>query len=193
MVGLQSTVQGTMGIYDRGLLRLKRVVHSVVDYRAIKPSKRVLCSLSSKNGGCGTLSSPDEQGRDVRPATVPTTRSVNQRKDKQSKNVHDAGMTYPYVITADSGLGKIPGTKRGGEKGLMAILFTCKVCETRAAKTFTKMAYESGVVLVKCPGCGNHHLIADRLGWFQDGSWDVTSIARKAGDEGCRVITNDNM
>ncbi len=183
-----------MGIYDHGLLRLNRVVHSMVGYSATKLSKRVLCSLSRRNGGGGTFSSPNEQGQDVSPlATTTTAGTRNQRKDKQSKNIDDAGITSSYAIAADSGLGKIPGTKRGGEKGLMAILFTCKVCETRAAKTFTKMAYESGVVLVKCPGCGNHHLIADRLGWFQDGSWDVTSIARKADEEGCRVITNNNM
>ncbi len=178
-------------IHGHGLLRTIRILHPMAGYSTTKLSKRVLCSLSRRSGG-EKFSSPDEQPQDVSPSAPTTLGTRNQREGKQLKDI--GGMTSSYTMAANSGLlDKIPGTKRGGEKGLMAILFTCKVCETRSAKTFTKMAYESGVVLVKCPGCGNHHLIADRLGWFQDGSWDVTSIARKAGEEGCRVITNNNM
>jgi len=75
---------------------------------------------------------------------------------------------------------KIPGAKHGGAK--LAIMYTCTVCDTRSAKVFTKQAYEKGVVIVRCPGCDNQHLIADRLGWFEDESWDVERLMKERGE-----------
>ncbi|XP_074298488.1 uncharacterized protein LOC141629371 [Silene latifolia] len=48
----------------------------------------------------------------------------------------------------------------------LAMVFTCKVCETRSVKTCCRESYENGVVVVRCGGCNNLHLMADRLGWF---------------------------
>ncbi|KAL5801755.1 hypothetical protein ACOSQ3_033387 [Xanthoceras sorbifolium] len=48
----------------------------------------------------------------------------------------------------------------------LAMIFTCKVCETRSVKTASRESYEKGVVVARCGGCNNLHLIADRLGWF---------------------------
>ncbi|KAF0935438.1 hypothetical protein E2562_032688 [Oryza meyeriana var. granulata] len=48
----------------------------------------------------------------------------------------------------------------------LAMIFTCKVCETRSMKMASKESYQKGVVVARCGGCNNLHLIADRLGWF---------------------------
>eukprot|EP00850_Spirogloea_muscicola_P010683 SM000063S20073 [mRNA] locus=s63:677237:698179:- [translate_table: standard] len=65
----------------------------------------------------------------------------------------------------------------------LALVYTCKACGTRSAKAVSRQAYDRGVVLVRCPGCGSVHLIADRLGWFGEPGSVETFLA---GDERVR-------
>lgn len=90
---------------------------------------------------------------------------------------------------------QIPGAQAGGKK--LAIVYTCTVCNTRSIKQFSEHSYQNGVVLVRCPGCQNLHLIADRLGMFEDkgvdgSGWDVEAALAKLG-ENVNVVTNDNV
>lgn len=61
-----------------------------------------------------------------------------------------------------SQLGKIESEK-------MQLVFTCNVCQERSTRIISKQAYTKGVVIIRCYGCENNHLIADNLGWFFDG------------------------
>ena len=62
------------------------------------------------------------------------------------------------------------------------MFFTCKVCNTRSGKTFSKHSYHSGVVLIRCDGCHKLHLVADHLGWFRDKGVTIEDIMREKGE-----------
>jgi protein import protein ZIM17 len=90
-------------------------------------------------------------------------------------------------------LANIPGAEKGGRK--LAIVYTCKVCNTRSAQKFTQQAYDHGVVMCRCPGCDNYHLIADRLGYFEDssaGGWDIEAFLKEKG-ESITTVTHDTV
>ena len=92
------------------------------------------------------------------------------------------------TASSDDGNG-LPGTEHGGRR--LAIVFTCTVCDTRSAKKFSEQAYREGVVVVRCPGCGNDHLIADNLGFFED-DWTLEDVLRARGDS-VETLDDDNL
>jgi len=67
-------------------------------------------------------------------------------------------------------------------KPMKYIEFTCTVCQTRVAKTFSKHSYEKGTVIIRCDGCRNLHLIADNLGFTGFAERNVEDIAANRGE-----------
>ena len=54
----------------------------------------------------------------------------------------------------------------------------------------SKQAYTQGVVIIKCDGCKNLHLMADHLGWFdttQKSQGTIEDIMRAKGESVTRL------
>ncbi|KAI9219123.1 DNL zinc finger-domain-containing protein [Blastocladiella britannica] len=71
----------------------------------------------------------------------------------------------------------------GNAERSLLVAFTCKVCSTRVSKTVTRNSYENGVVLIRCDGCQNVHLIADNKGWFLEGRNAEEILQKQNPDE----------
>jgi len=71
-------------------------------------------------------------------------------------------------------------------------MFTCKKCESRTTRMFTKNSYHNGVVLIRCESCEGVHLIADNLGWFDDGVTNIEHFLKMKG-ENLKKLTVDGL
>ena len=53
---------------------------------------------------------------------------------------------------------------------------------SRTGISFSKVAYENGVVIARCSNCEVQHLISDQLGWFGDKA-NIEDILREKGQD----------
>jgi protein import protein ZIM17 len=121
---------------------------------------------------------------------LPGQNNVRFLATESKSNKEELGFSSPTSATLN--LDNIPGVQTEGDKLILA--FTCKVCNKRSGKKISKRSYEHGVVVVRCDGCNNLHLIADRMGVFEDSSWDIMSYLQKQNNsDNVDVSTYDNV
>jgi len=108
----------------------------------------------------------------------------NNQSDRDDVNVKfQNGESIEINKDSDSvNLSQIQGT-RSSASGYMVASFTCKKCETKNTKKFSKQTYQEGIVLIQCDGCKGLHLIADNLGWFEDENTNIEQILKSKGVE----------
>lgn len=78
----------------------------------------------------------------------------------------------------------------GAEK--LGISFTCDAqnCGERVTKSVRRRSYETGTVLIQCPRCKKHHIIADNQGLYTEmtgGRKNIEEIAKATGTSFTRV------
>lgn len=163
---------------------------------AVSITKCFPCSPSSTtrslqklihHGSVKTCTPFHRQQRLTRCLTTTTTRQPLNTEDSSKDETDDSS---PHTEASDSEPSRFPGSQAGHGRKL-ALVYTCAVCNTRSVKQFTAHAYENGVVLVRCPGCQNLHLIADRMGYFDDQPFDLETV-RKIQGENANIKTAVN-
>lgn len=63
------------------------------------------------------------------------------------------------------------------------ITFTCRPCGNRSSHRISHQGYHKGTVLIRCPGCKNHHVISDHMKIFMDSATSLDQILAKHNEK----------
>ncbi|CAA6665186.1 unnamed protein product [Spirodela intermedia] len=153
-------------------------------FAAAAPSLRMLRARLSYRGAQSLeqVSAEPDGGLSWLFRMLTATRGIQTNAESSSVGEEDPAKPKPQFSSSNSAEMSLQPYPDGGEPTGMkysaisslktssrhdfAMIFTCKVCETRSVKTACRESYEKGIVVARCEGCNNLHLIADRLGWF---------------------------
>ncbi|KAG5684111.1 hypothetical protein PVAND_013356 [Polypedilum vanderplanki] len=119
---------------------------------------------------------------------------INFQKILQSQNQHQIPQ-IPFWKTTSRNFCDEQSKQALGQihKQKFYLEFTCKKCTTRSAHFISQLAYKKGVVIVKCPGCKNNHLIADNLKWFRDENTNIEDLLREKGELLQKTVDNKQV
>ncbi|KAI3517230.1 hypothetical protein L1887_16443 [Cichorium endivia] len=112
--------------------------------------------------------------------TVKTT--VEEREASSSESIENSVSVAPSATEKTEVTFTAKSELKISPRHDLAMMYTCKVCETRSVKTISRESYEKGVVVVRCSGCDNYHLIADHLGIFGE-KGSIEDILAARGEE----------
>ena len=59
-------------------------------------------------------------------------------------------------------------------------------------RSFSRRAYDNGIVIVQCPSCSVKHLVADRLGWFGEPGSVEDFMKQRGGGKLPTIVPADN-
>lgn len=144
-----------------------------------KNVSRTRCLHTGIGNACEVVSEEDNTTSSKASETI--IDNIQNHADLESQAVSAMEVSKPNAksnFMEFSAFSNLKASKRHD----LAMVYTCRVCETRSVKTMNRESYEKGIVIVRCSGCDNLHLIADRLGWFGEPS-SVEDFLRDKGEE----------
>lgn len=130
----------------------------------------------------------DEKGKqnkiqDSQEKIVEEKRSTKETCRETQKSITETNVIATHEKTDIDDKKENVNSDTNKNKEYLVLMFTCKKCEKKSAKKFSKQAYYNGVVIIRCPGCQSLHLISDQLGWFQDGKTNIEQILQEKGEK----------